>query len=251
MNRQKWIIAIVALALIGVTAGTLLRLKARQKLGEPGLKVALLPGTTNRMEILLPPRVRQYASTNVPPEEIELQTLPKDTTFGRRMYKSPSGHEILLSVVMMGVDRTSIHKPEFCLEAQGWRILGRETTQVPITSPHSYDLPVRKFVTSLVSNDAAGKPVQMSGVYVFWFVSAERITASHLGRVGYLTWDLLRTGVLPRWAYVSCFAVCPPGQEDATFDRLRNFIAAATPEFQVTTLPASGSAAPARLSDAR
>ncbi|MBK9140409.1 MAG: exosortase-associated EpsI family protein [Verrucomicrobia bacterium] len=242
MIRQKWILALVALALIGATAGALLRLKARQKLGEPGLKVAVLPGTTNRLEILLPVRVRQYTSTNVPPEEIELQTLPKDTTFGRRMYRSPSGHEILLSVVMMGVDRTSIHKPEFCLEAQGWRIIERETTTIPIAAPHAYDLPVRKFVTSLVTSDTAGKPVQYSGVYVFWFVSAERITASHFGRVGYLTWDLLRTGVLPRWAYVSCFAVCPPGQEEATFDRIRNFVAAATPEFQVTTLPAAATA---------
>lgn len=243
MNRQKWIIAVVAVVLMGVTAGVLLRLKARQRLGEPGLKVAEVVGATNKVEILLPNRLRQYTSTNIPPTDIEVETLPKDTTFGRRMYQSPAGHEILLSVVMMGVDRTSIHKPEFCLEAQGWRIVSRETTSVPIASPHAYDLPVRKFVTSLVTSDATGKPVQMSGVYVFWFVSAERITASHGGRIGYLTWDLLRTGVMPRWAYVSCFAVCPAGQEDATFDRLRNFIAAAAPEFQVTTLPPSATIA--------
>ncbi len=238
MNRQKWIIAIGAVVLMGVTAGVLLRMKSGQRLGDPGLKVAEIAGATNRLEIVLPSRLRQYTSTNIPPTDIEVETLPKDTTFGRRMYQSPAGHEILLSVVMMGVDRTSIHKPEFCLEAQGWRIISRETTSVPIASPHPYELPVRKFVTSLVTSDADGKPAQMSGVYVFWFVSAERITASHGGRIGYLTWDLLRTGVMPRWAYVSCFAVCPTGQEDATFDRLRNFITAATPEFQLTTLPA-------------
>jgi hypothetical protein len=45
---------------------------------------------------------------------------------------------------------------------------------------------------------------------------------------------LLRTGELQRWAYVSVFAVCAPGQEDAAFERIKRFIAAAVPEFQLT-----------------
>jgi len=48
---------------------------------------------------------------------------------------------------------------------------------------------------------------------------------------------LLKTGVLQRWAYVSCFAVCPPGSEEATFERMRQFIAASVPEFQLTPKP--------------
>jgi hypothetical protein len=44
----------------------------------------------------------------------------------------------------------------------------------------------------------------------------------------------LRTGVLQRWAYVTCFSVCQPGQEEATFNRMKEFLAAAVPEFQLT-----------------
>ena len=44
--------------------------------------------------------------------------------------------------------------------------------------------------------------------------------------------DSLRHGVLQRWAYVSYFAYCWPGQEDATFARMKQLIAASVPEFQ-------------------
>jgi hypothetical protein len=44
---------------------------------------------------------------------------------------------------------------------------------------------------------------------------------------------LLRTGVLQRWAYVSYFSACEPGQEDATFARMEKLIAASVPEFQL------------------
>jgi len=53
--------------------------------------------------------------------------------------------------------------------------------------------------------------------------------------------EMFRTGVLQRWAYVSCFVVCAPGQEDATFERMKKFIAAGVPEFQTAPAqPASG-----------
>jgi hypothetical protein len=51
--------------------------------------------------------------------------------------------------------------------------------------------------------------------------------------------NLLQTGELQRWAYVSCFSVCLPGQEDATFERMKKFLAASVPEFQTTPKPAA------------
>jgi len=49
--------------------------------------------------------------------------------------------------------------------------------------------------------------------------------------------DVIRTGVLQRWAYVSYFAVCPPGAEEATFQRMKKLIVASVPEFQLTPRP--------------
>jgi len=47
--------------------------------------------------------------------------------------------------------------------------------------------------------------------------------------------DLVRTGTLQRWAYVSCFSMCYPGQEQATYGRVKELITAAVPAFQLTT----------------
>jgi hypothetical protein len=47
-----------------------------------------------------------------------------------------------------------------------------------------------------------------------------------------LALNVLRTGVLQRWAYVSYFSVCEPGREDAAFARMERLIAASVPEFQ-------------------
>ncbi|MCX8108417.1 MAG: EpsI family protein, partial [Verrucomicrobiae bacterium] len=127
-----------------------------------------------------------------------------------------------------------IHKPEFCLTSQGWRIVGRETESIPLDDIPGYELPVRKFTANFVGTDSSGRLVRGSGVYVFWFVADQRVAADHFDRIKQMTWDLLRTGTLPRWAYVSCFATCAPGAEQKTYDRMRRFLSAAVPMFQTS-----------------
>jgi len=51
-----------------------------------------------------------------------VDTLPRDTSFGQRRYRSPDGAVTQVNVVLMGSDRTSMHKPQFCLEGAGWQI---------------------------------------------------------------------------------------------------------------------------------
>jgi hypothetical protein len=243
MKGRQLAVLGVGLAIIAAGGGSLVRAKAAQRLGEPGVKLVRGAGG-GAGEIPLPVRVRQYTSTNLPMTKVEKETLPADTTFARRLYSGPGGAQLLLMVVLMGADRTSIHKPEFCLTAQGWQIQQMETTHLRMEEPRPYDLPVRKFVLRQNWRDADGQVREVSGVYAFWFVCADRITASHWARVGYLTWDLLRTGVLPRWAYVGCFVQCAPGQEGAAFEREKQFLSAAVPEFQTAVLPAGAVASP-------
>ena len=243
MRGRQLVVLVVGLAIMAAGGGVLTRAKAAQRLGEPGVKLVRVEGA-GAGEIPLPGRVRQYTSTNVPMTKVEQETLPADTTFARRLYSGPGGSQLLLMVVLMGTDRTSIHKPEFCLTSQGWQIQQVETTHLRVEATRPYELPVRKFVLRRNWRDADGRVEQISGVYTFWFVCADRITASHWARVGYLTWDLLRTGVLPRWAYVGCFVQCPPGQEAAAFEREKQFLSAAVPEFQTAAPPAGAVAAP-------
>jgi hypothetical protein len=82
-----------------------------------------------------------------------------------------------------------------------------------------------------------GQPVTQQGVYVYWFVDADRFTPFHAQRYLWMAHDIVFKGELDRWAYVTFFSLCQPGQEDATFERMKKLIAAAVPEFQLVPQP--------------
>ena len=247
MNRRSASILAVVLLLIGGTAGLLAYWKTNQKLGKPGVKVAQQPtydwagNVVATNSVYLPEKVLDYESSTGRVTKQELGMLPKDTTYGRRVYRAPDGFQISCSAILMGTDRTSIHKPEYCLPGQGWVINeGRkEQTQLRIDRPHPYRLPLMKWIVKEQIETAGGQRTEVRGVYVFWFVADGELTVSHLERLKWLSRDLLLTGVLQRWAYVSCFSICYPGQEETTYARMKEFIAAAVPEFQLTTGPAA------------
>lgn len=258
MNRKQWTALAVVLGLIGLTAALLARISASQRLGKPGLKLVDEPtfmadvdaakGVTNRVAVrkqtaYLPSEVLEYRSQVEDITPLEINWLPKDTLFGRRRYRSSDGFEVLTSIVLMGIDRTSIHKPQFCLEGQGWRIGKSEIIGIPVARPHPYELNVMKLTTSKQFADREGKPRTATGFYLYWFVADNQLTASHGERMWWMARDLVRTGVLQRWAYVSFFAACWAGQEEETLRRLKEVIAASVPEFQLAAGPP-----PSRLS---
>jgi hypothetical protein len=233
-SLKKAVIGTVALVAILATAAFLFYLRGHQKLGTPGLRVVAHPGT-NTVEILLPEHVLDYQSRPVEVTPMEIKTLPPDTSFGKRLYVGPDGFNAFLTVVLMGSDRTSIHKPQFCLTGQGWAITQSSSTNVSMQKPKPYSLPIRYLRTAIPVRNDRGETTTLSGLYLYWFVADQRLTEQHWERMWWMFKDLLATGVLPRWAYVSCFSTCLPGQEDATFRRMQDFLAAAVPEFQLVS----------------
>lgn len=233
MNRLVSFSLALALILSGV--GGIAFIRSHQQLGRPGVKVVDIPLVdTNGVKISsqsvwLPKRVLDFTSVNGFMSKDELDILPKDTTFGRRLYTNAEGFFFQTSVILMGKDRTSIHRPEYCLANQGWRIARAEIVPVRVDRPYPYDLPVMKLTAS--QNDPSGRP--MSALYLYWFVSDKDLTAEHGQRLWSIIRNLLREGVLERWAYASYFTVCEPGTEDAACQKLSRVIAASAPEFQL------------------
>lgn len=250
MSKQKIIFLVVTLALMGSAAAVLNHLKATQRLGAPGVKTTAPQGKRLNVEVLLPEWVLDYTSTNVPQHEVVTNVLPADTSYGQRIYSQPNSHwlkQLTLNVVLMGMDRTSLHKPQFCLEGQGWRIDDKQTAEltIPVARPQPYELPVIKLVATREFSDGKGQTVLLRGVYVYWFVADGFLSGDKSGgeRMWGMAKHMLQTGELQRWAYVSCFAVCPPGQEEATYERMKQFITASVPEFQLTPKPGGAVAA--------
>ena len=232
MKRQKIILSIVALALIGGTA--LLLAAVPQKLGAPGVKASPVPGS-ERWEVYLPEHILDFASTNLAPDTNTLGMLPKDTSLVDRVYYKPGVLPFYSGVVLMGTDRTSIHKAEYCLQGAGMHIDQITTDTVRVPQPEPYDLPVIKIMaTDNVSIN--GKAVTKKCVYVYWYVADGMLSNDHsgFGRMWSMAKQLALTGVLQRWAYVRFYAVCDPGQEDAVFAEIKRMIADSVPQFQLT-----------------
>ena len=234
MNKQKWLILVAVLVLIASTGGALTWLKKHQKLGQPGIiTAASIPGSV-AVKIDLPERVLDFTSTNVPESEVELGYFPKDTSFVERLYTSPDDpFGISATIILMGADRTSIHRPEYCLAGQGFSCDDKEVVNIPVASPQPYQLPVAKWKVSRLVQQPDGQNAKVAGVYVFWFVADNEQTTGNVQFQYYLVRDLLLKGILQRWAYISYFAPCLPGQEEATFDRMKKLIAASVPEYQL------------------
>jgi hypothetical protein len=232
MKHRKWLILFVALALMAGTVGALTQLRANQKLGQPGIKATPIPGSV-MMKIDLPERVLDFTSSNVPEPEVVLGYLPKDTTYVERRYQAPDGVWATATIVLMGADRTSIHRPDYCLPGQGWTIDSKTAVTIPIGGEHPYELQALKWIVHNSFKGPDGQKQEISGVYVFWFVAANEQTANYVQFQYYLLRDLLLTSQLQRWAYISYFAVCAPGQEEDTFARMKKLIAASVPDFQL------------------
>ncbi len=255
MNASRtWIVAVACLFLMATAAVTLRRFSAGRHLGEPGVRVVPFalngedgkPVTTN--SIYLPETLLGCTSVVQKVVKQELDVLPADTTYGRRIYTATNGFDFQVSGVLMGVDRTSIHKPEFCLPSQGFQILRRYQQTIPIERPHRYDLPVTRLDAIREVELKDGRKVRHAAVYVYWFVSGTRLSNDHGQRMWWLASDLVRTGELQRWAYMSLLGACAEGGEDALYNRLKAAIQELVPEIQTTT---GTNLAPASLAQGR
>ncbi len=247
MNKSKCLILAVALGMMAATAGYLVTVHKRLHLGAPGVKVGPaiiyddLGHPEARRSVVLPEEVLGIKGSNGPVSQGELDSLPKDTSFGRMIYRGKDGFGVVASVVLMGSDRSSIHQPQFCLEAQAWRIQQTEPIRLRMDRPYPYQLPALKLRAVRMIVDEYKQPVAMRGIYVYWFVSGDKITSDQGTRMWSLAKTMLEKGELERWAYISYFTTCLPGREDATYEQLERFIRASAPQFQtVAGQPSAG-----------
>jgi len=233
-QSQKVFLFIVTLLLIASTASALTWLRSHQRLGPPGIKATPIADSTV-MKIELPENVPGFVSTNMPTAQVVLDYLPKDTSYAQRYYRAADGFEAMANIILMGADRTSIHRPEYCMPGQGWHIDDKTEVKLSIGGTHPFELPVMKWIVSNSYKDANGQMQNIKGLYVFWFVTAGKTADDFPTMLKSMLFHQLASAEQQRWAYISYFAVFPPGQETAAFERMKQLIVPSVPEFQLPT----------------
>jgi hypothetical protein len=240
MKNAKWVIFAAALGMIAATAGWLHHFRSNPRLGPAGVRISAVPiydennTQASTQSIVLPSTILDVPSLPAkysPITSRELAALPQDTTFGRRIYMTTNGDfRAQLSVVLMGTDHTSIHQPQYCLYAQDWTITNTERVTIPMNPPFQGIPAVKITATMRLKNGQTA-----TCLYVYWFVSGDKVTAEEGSRLWSMWKTVLRKGEMERWAYISYFVACLPGSEQATFARLEKMIRASVPQFQLVT----------------
>jgi hypothetical protein len=197
----------------------------------------------------LPVFVGDYFGKKGEITKVELAILPKDTELVRRYYADNAGHQISCSIVLSGSEQRSIHRPEGCLEGQGWTITGQR--YLPITLLSGHKLTARELTLQQRVTAPNGDIVTIRAFYVYWFVGDKVTTPSEIKRVLLSNWDRVIHNRAHRWAYVSFFSMItdnlqPNGlNPQQTEDLLVDFTKQIVPKFQVDEMgPASGQESP-------
>ena len=139
----------------------------------------------------------------------EHQLLPKDTTILHRSYKSLSGLEFNVSVVIGGHERRSIHKPQVCIVGQGNTITGQHPIRVPVGEGRELDVMLMEINRSKL-------------YFAYWFTDGKTETARHLTRLFRTAWDGIVHNKRRRWAYISISVVNARGAD--SLPELKRFI---------------------------
>ncbi len=158
----------------------------------------------------------------------ERQILPEDTGFSRKVYTSLSGRQVLLSVILSGRDRSSIHRPELCLTGQGWTIQSRYRRELRLSDPSQGSVPATVLRLEKQLTDKAGKTIQVPALFVYWFVSGDGPVASHMERMWKMAVDRIFFLKNHRWAYISLQTDAIEGQ-DAAMKRIEDVASLALP----------------------
>lgn len=237
-TKEPASILVGGLLLIGGTALLLSQIDRNRRVGEPGLvmigqNVYDEDGNiVNTNTVALPVHVRGFVSRVAPITRVELDWLPPDTTYARRQYISEdNASSFQVNVVMMGRDRSSIHKPQICLSGQGWTIDSEAEDSVLLAGDFPGPLPVYKIEASQERMLDGREKQTVRAIYTYWFVADGSITARHSERMLWSMGELFKTGTLQRWAYVSVLGFCLPGQEEKTYREMKEFISVSAPTF--------------------
>ena len=135
----------------------------------------------------------------------ENTVLPRDTMILKRMYRSEWDMQFLVSAIISGAGKSSIHRPELCLPAQGFLM----------SNPTDFDVAGRPYHAIRISGPQLSPALL---VYTFFNQAGVR-TSSHLRRIFLDTWDRSIHNRIDRWVMVTIHVSAPMG---VSLDRPRD-----------------------------
>jgi hypothetical protein len=163
----------------------------------------------------------------------EYQILPKDTVIFKKQYQHNLDPErtVHVAVVLSGEDRTSIHRPETCTQAQGNTIDLAHVIQVPLANGRELGVMVLDLRRVLPGGRV------LKSYYAYWFSGKDRDTPHHHERVLWMSLDRVFRSVAHRWAYIAVAGERSPEEgNNAHHAEIREIVALLYPQIRLEEL---------------
>lgn len=159
--------------------------------------------------------------------------LPRDTVIMKKQYTHTGDPEntVFTSVVLSGKDRTSIHRPENCLDAQGNIIEQSKMLEVPLDNGGTLKVQVL-----MLYKKHNGQHVRHS-YYAYFFIGKDRVTHLHFERALWMSLDRVFRNVAHRWAYIAVFGERSPFDDDDFEAEIREVIGKLYPQISLLEEP--------------
>jgi len=238
---RPYLVAAVVVALALGEMFSLHHLAALPPRGEAGVRLA----ADGLNPVDLPAFVgTEWIGRRTAVTQVERDILPPDTGFSRRLYVAVNDatRTVLLSLVLSGRDRTSIHRPELCVVGQGWTLVGSTERRFRFPAPSgtapgaagSFPATVLRVQREVATPAAAGQPgghVVVSQLVAYWFVGGDEVVATHWQRLARDAWNRVVHARADRWAYVLVQTDARDG-EAAALARIQRILDETLPVFQ-------------------
>jgi exosortase len=195
----------------------------------------------------LPAGIGRFVGDVEEPDQVEKELLPADTQMVKMRYRTLSSPELRdvanVTLVLSGAERRSIHRPEVCLDGQGWTLLESRVIPVEISPGRILQVKDLHIERIWVAPDGSRRPLRAH--YVYWFVGTDVTTPHNATRVWLSSWDNITRNVNHRWAYPSVtawvtenFDPAETGQRrrssEETMEVILTLIKNLTPRFQTS-----------------
>ena len=202
--------------------------------------------------LALPTNIMNYTGQPGEPDPVEKERLPSDTEFAKMTYFTPTNDAaqrdlVHCSIVLSGAERKSIHRPEVCLQGQGWSLESSQVREIDMGRGHKLavqDLCIEKKIHLPSSQEER----RVRAHYVYWFVGKDVSTPSHVERIWLTLWDNITRNVNHRWAYPSFMALVTDNftpaeigerkrNDEETVAMIEKLIQKLAPQFQKDLMP--------------
>lgn len=173
---------------------------------------------------ILPESIAGWEGKDMAITELEIKTLGLGTQFARKSYRDAGGNSAVATIVLSGRDiSNSLHRPERCLDAQGWIV--KESEELPITLADKNTFPVRRLYNTQRKLGKDGKVVANLEIFTYyWFVGEKALTAGPYERFFIDNRDRMFRGVDQRWAYVTVTVGIPTARDPQDQPKVRAFV---------------------------